>query len=56
MFTLLVALLVLAAVLALLVRTIVEDGYGTRPLPRSHREEEDVDAWGFPQRRVGRLP
>jgi len=25
-------------------------------LPRSHRDEEDVDAWGFPQRRVGRLP
>ncbi len=56
MLTLLITLPVLAAVLALLVRTIVEDGYGARPLPRSHREEEDVDAWGFPLRRVGRLP
>jgi hypothetical protein len=52
MFILLIALATLVAILVLLVRTLMADGYGTRPPPRSHREEEEFDSWGFPLRRL----
>ena len=52
MFILVIALAVLAAILVVLVRTLVADGYGTRPPPRSHREEEEFDSWGFPLHRL----
>ena len=52
MFILLIALVAVAAILVALVRTVVADGYGTRPPPRSHREEEEFDSWGFPLRRL----
>ena len=45
---LLIALAALAVVLVVLARTLVADGYGVRPPPRSHREEEEFDAWGLP--------
>ena len=35
----LLALLAVSALLVVLVRTIVSDGYGTLPTPRSHAEE-----------------
>jgi len=53
MFILLIALAALAAILVALVRTLVADGYGLRPPPRSHRAEEEFDSWGFPLRHVG---
>jgi hypothetical protein len=52
MFILLIAVTALAAILVLLIRTLTADGYGTRPPPRSHREEEEFDSWGFPLRRL----
>jgi hypothetical protein len=49
MVLLLIAVAVLVAILVVLARTIVEDGYGVRPPPRSHRaEEEELDSWGLP--------
>lgn len=53
MIILLVAFAVLVAILVLLARTVLEDGYGVRPPPRSHRAEEEVDSQGFPLHRVG---
>lgn len=50
MVLLLLGLLALTGVLVALVRTIVADGYGVRPPPRSHRDEEEVDSWGLPIR------
>jgi hypothetical protein len=52
MVLLLIGLVALAAILVVLVRTVVADGYGTRPPPRSHREEEEFDSWGFPLHRL----
>jgi hypothetical protein len=52
MFLLLIALAALAAILVVLARTIVGDGYGLRPPPRSHHAEEEFDAWGFPLKYV----
>jgi hypothetical protein len=52
MMLMLIAIAALAAILVVLVRTVVADGYGTRPPPRSHREEEEFDSWGFPLRRL----
>ena len=53
MLILLIALVALAAILVALVRTLVADGYGLRPPPRSHREEVEFDSWGLPLRHVG---
>jgi hypothetical protein len=53
MMFLLLAAVVLVAILVALVRTIVSDGYGVRPPPRSHLSEEEFDAWGFPLKYVG---
>jgi len=47
---LLIALAAFAAILVVLGRALVADGYGTRPPPRSHPEEEEFDSWGFPLR------
>jgi hypothetical protein len=52
MVLLLIALAALAAILVVLARTLMADGYGTRPPPRSHREEEEFDSWGFPLHRL----
>jgi hypothetical protein len=52
MLILLIALAVLAAILVVLVRTVVADGYGVRPPPRSHREEVEFDSWGLPVRHL----
>ena len=43
MFILLIALVALMTVLVALARTLVADGYGMRPTPRSHRAE--VETW-----------
>jgi len=43
MALLLIALVSLAAILVVLARTLVADGYGNRPSPRSHRTE--VETW-----------
>jgi hypothetical protein len=48
MTILLVGLVAVAAVLMLLRRAIANDGYGTRPPPRSHRDVADVDNRGMP--------
>ena len=53
MVLLLIALAVFAAIVVVLVRTLVADGYGVRPPPRSHREEEEFDSWGLPIRFTG---
>lgn len=53
MFILLIASAALAVILISLVRTLVADGYGHRPPPRSHRAEEEFDSWGLPLRHVG---
>jgi hypothetical protein len=53
MFITLIALAALAAILVALARTLVADGYGLRPPPRSHRAEEEFDSWGLPLRHVG---
>jgi hypothetical protein len=50
MVLLLIALLALAAILVALGYTIVADGYGTRPPPRSHRAEVEFDPRGMPIR------
>lgn len=42
MFTVLILLAALAAVLVVLVQTVREDGYGVRPPPRSHYDEVDA--------------
>ena len=52
MFILLIALAAFAAILVALARTLVADGYGVRPPPRSHREEVEVDSWGLPLRHL----
>lgn len=39
MVILLILAAVLVAVLAVLVKTVREDGYGVRPPPRSHHDE-----------------
>jgi hypothetical protein len=52
MFILLIALVALVAILVALVRTLMADGYGLRPPPRSHRAEEEFDSWGFPLRHL----
>ena len=49
----LIACAVLAAILVALVRTLVADGYGVRPPPRSHRSEEEFDSRGLPLRHLG---
>lgn len=41
MLTLLISLLVLTSVIVLLARAITQDGYGTRPGPRSHAGTPD---------------
>lgn len=56
MVLLLIALVALATVLVALGRTIVADGYGLRPPPRSHRAEEEFDSWGLPLRHLGPRP
>jgi hypothetical protein len=43
MFILLIALVALMTVLVAMGRTLVADGYGMRPTPRSHRAE--VETW-----------
>jgi len=43
MVLLLIALVSFAAILVVLARTLVTDGYGQRPTPRSHRTE--VESW-----------
>ena len=53
MIFLLIALVALVAILVALAQTIVADGYGVRPPPRSHHAEEEFDAWGFPLQYVG---
>jgi hypothetical protein len=49
----LIAFAALAAILVALARTLVADGYGVRPPPRSHRAEEEFDSWGLPIRFTG---
>lgn len=53
MVLLLIALVALAAILLVLARTLVADGYGVRPPPRSHRAEEEFDSWGLPIKFLG---
>lgn len=53
MFIMVIAFAALATMLVALVRTLVADGYGVRPPPRSHRAEEEFDSWGLPLRHVG---
>jgi hypothetical protein len=53
MFILVIALAASAAILVALARTLVADGYGVRPPPRSHRAEEEFDSWGLPLRFTG---
>ena len=53
MVLLLIAYAALATILLALVRTVVADGYGLRPPPRSHRAEEEFDSWGLPLRFTG---
>jgi hypothetical protein len=48
MMIFLIAVAAFAAILVALARTLVSDGYGLRPPPRSHRGEEEFDARGFP--------
>jgi len=43
MMLLLIVLVALASILVALARTLVADGYGVRPTPRSHRAE--VETW-----------
>jgi len=43
MVLLLIVLVALTAILLVLARTLVADGYGVRPTPRSHRAE--VETW-----------
>ena len=52
MVLVLIGLVVLAAILVVVARTIVADGYGVRPPPRSHREEVEFDSWGLPLRHL----
>ncbi len=54
MVLLLVTLPALAAMLVVMARAILEDGYGMRPPPRSHRAEEELDGWGLPFMFVGK--
>ena len=54
MVLLLIALAALAAILVALLRTIVADGYGVRPPPRSHHDEEEFDSRGLPIKYAGR--
>ena len=53
MVLLLIAIVALAAILIALARTLAADGYGVRPPPRSHRDQEEFDSWGLPLRHVG---
>lgn len=53
MLILLTALVAFTAILVALARMLVADGYGLRPPPRSHRAEEEFDAWGLPLRHLG---
>ena len=55
MFILLIAFAAFAAIFVVLVRTLVADGYGLRPPPRSHRAEEEFDSWGLPLRHLGQF-
>lgn len=48
------AVVALVAILVVLARTIVADGYGVRPPPRSHHDEEEFDSWGLPIKHVAR--
>jgi hypothetical protein len=48
MVLLVIALASFAAIVVVLARTLEADGYGVRPPPRSHREEEELDSWGLP--------
>ncbi|MGH3458831.1 hypothetical protein [Aeromicrobium sp.] len=48
MVLLLIALVAVFAILFALAVTIVADGYGLRPPPRSHRAEVEFDSWGLP--------
>jgi len=52
MVLLLIGLAALVGILVALVRTVVADGYGLRPPPRSHREEVEFDSWGLPLRHL----
>ncbi len=52
MVLLLLALVALATIVVALGYTIVSDGYGQRPPPRSHRAEEEFDSWGLPIRHL----
>ena len=52
MFILLIALAAFGAILVALARTLVADGYGVRPPPRSHREEVEFDFLGLPLRHL----
>ena len=52
MFIMLIAFLALTGILVSLVRTLVADGYGHRPPPRSHHAEEEFDSWGLPMRHL----
>ena len=56
MILLLIALVALTAILLALGYTIVADGYGVRPPPRSHRAEVEFDSWGLPLRYVRPRP
>jgi hypothetical protein len=53
MVLLLIALVSFAAIVVVLARTLAADGYGVRPPPRSHREEEEFDSWGLPIKFLG---
>jgi hypothetical protein len=53
MFILLTAAATFVMILVALARTLVADGYGVRPPPRSHRAEEEFDSWGLPLKHLG---
>ena len=52
MVLLVIGLVAFAAIVVVVARTIVADGYGVRPPPRSHREEVEFDSWGLPLRHL----
>ena len=53
MVIILLAAAAFATILVVLARTLVADGYGVRPPPRSHRAEEEFDSWGLPLKHLG---
>ena len=45
MLVIVISVVILAAILISLWRTLAADAYGLRPPPRSHHDEEILDQW-----------